>query len=90
MKIIVNLLVAAVLLSMTACKREGHVTGVRLDRNEVTLAVGENFDLIATVTPVDAIDKTVYWASSDPVKVTVSNGRITGKAVTNRSTVKTN
>ena len=86
MKNTMYFLIVAVLLLTTTCKREGHVTGVKLDRKEVTLAVGEDLELKATVMPTDAIDKTVYWASSSD-KVTVSNGHITGMAVTNRDPV---
>jgi len=83
MKNIVYIPIIAVLLLTASCQREGRVTGVRLDRNEITLNVGENFSLTATVIPADANDQTVYWTSSDPDKVSVSNdGRITGISAT--------
>ena len=55
-----------------------HVTGVELNKNELTLRVGKSEKLTATVLPADAEDKTVTWSSSDPTAVTVDeNGRVT-------------
>jgi hypothetical protein len=82
MKKFVCVLIVAVALLTATCQREGRVTGVRLDRNEVTINIGENQDLTATVMPTDATEKTVYWTSNDPGRVSVSNGRITGIAAT--------
>jgi len=87
MKNNVCFLIASLVLITASCQREGRVTGVRLDYNEVTLYVGEYLDLTATVTPFDATNNTVYWTSSDPNKVSVSNGRITGKTTTDRNPV---
>ncbi len=53
----------------------GEVTAVSLDKKELTLFVGETFNLTATVHPEDAADKTVTWASSDTNVATVdANG----------------
>ena len=87
MKKNVCFLIAALVLITASCQREGRVTGVWLDYKEVTLYVGEYLDLTATVTPFDATNNTVYWTSSDPNKVSVSNGRITGKSATDRNPV---
>ena len=54
------------------------VAGVSLDRAGLTLPVGQSTALVATVLPVNATDKGVKWASSDPSIVAVdANGTIT-------------
>ena len=53
------------------------VTGVTLNKTELSLTVGESATLTATVTPANATDKSVMWSSSDPSVATVENGRIT-------------
>lgn len=53
-------------------------TGIALDKSEHTIAAGESFTLTATVSPADATDKTVTWASSDESVATVdANGKVT-------------
>lgn len=52
------------------------VTGVSLDKTSLTLAPGGSAQLVATVSPSNATDKTVKWSSSDPSKVTVENGLV--------------
>ncbi|MGV8092089.1 MAG: Ig domain-containing protein [Mangrovibacterium sp.] len=42
------------------------VTGVTLDKGELSLVVGAEATLTATVAPEDATDKTVTWSSSAP------------------------
>lgn len=49
------------------------VTGVSLDKTELTLAVGETEMLIATVSPENATDATVLWSSSNEEIATVSD-----------------
>ena len=53
------------------------VTGVALDRTELSLETGQTALLTATVEPADATDKTVEWSSSDETIVTVSDGTVT-------------
>ena len=53
------------------------VTGVTLNKTELSLTVGESATLTATVTPANATDKSVMWSSSDPSVATVENGRTT-------------
>ena len=48
------------------------VTGVELNKSELALEVAEVELLIATVTPDNALDKTVTWESSVPAIATVS------------------
>ena len=42
----------------------GAVTGVTLDKTELTLPLGETATLVATVAPEDAIDKSLIWETS--------------------------
>lgn len=56
-----------------------HVAGISLSQSSVTLKEGEYILLIATVTPVNATNKTVTWASSNEAIATVDdNGKVTG------------
>ena len=48
------------------------VTGVSLSDGTKSLAVGESFDLTATVTPENATDKTLVWSTSDDTIASVT------------------
>ncbi|MDR2314506.1 MAG: Ig-like domain-containing protein [Spirochaetaceae bacterium] len=64
------------------------VTGVSLDQTSLVLAVNGTAPLAATVSPDNAANKAVTWASSDSDKVEVGqDGAVTGKAVTGTSPV---
>lgn len=52
------------------------VTGVVLDKQKVTLHVGDTMMLTATVKPDTAQNKTVTWSSDDPDVATVENGTV--------------
>lgn len=53
------------------------VTEVTLDKTEITLEVGGEETLTATVKPDDATSKTVSWTSSEPTIATVDdNGKV--------------
>ena len=66
------------------------VTGISLDKTELTLKSGEKATLTATVTPANATDKSVTWTSSDPPVAAIDNGEIlAGKPGTATITVKT-
>ena len=69
-----------------------HVTGVSLNKANLTLIVGETEMLTATVSPADATDKSVTWSSNNTSVATVSSsGVVTAKAVGNATiTVTTN
>ena len=67
-------------------------TGITLNKTETTITKGQSETLTATVTPDDADDKTVTWASSDETVATVDeNGEVTavkgGTATITASTV---
>lgn len=51
----------------------GRVTGVTLDKRELFLQVGGEENLVATVLPADANDKSVTWSSSDNNIASVDN-----------------
>lgn len=52
-------------------------TWVFLSETELTMIVGAEKVLTATVTPENAPDKTVVWSSSDATVASVDNGKIT-------------
>ena len=57
------------------------VTGVNLDKEELSLEVGAESTLIATVTPTTATNKKVTWSSDKTDIATVANGLVTAVAV---------
>ncbi|OAB30164.1 hypothetical protein PMSD_20440 [Paenibacillus macquariensis subsp. defensor] len=68
------------------------VTGITLDQTKVDLKVGETAQLTASITPVDAANKDVTWATNDETVAQVSDtGMITpiaaGTAVITVTTV---
>lgn len=66
---------------LSSCEEEipvVSVTGVKVSPTSLTLVEGETGDLIATVSPDNADNKTVTWASKDGSIASVSNGRVTG------------
>ena len=68
------------------------VTGVSLNRSQITLFVGKSENLTAAVKPSNATNKGITWQSSNTNVATVdSGGRITARAEgTATITVKTN
>ena len=56
------------------------VTGVSLNKTALTLTVGGNETITATVAPSDATNKTVTWSSSNSSVAKVENGKITAVA----------
>lgn len=56
------------------------VKEVTIDPAELTLRVGEQATLTATLTPADAVDKTIEWGTTNPEVATVSNGVVTALA----------
>lgn len=53
------------------------VTGVALDKKELSIMAGEKTTLTATINPDYAENKNITWSSSDDDIVTVKNGEIT-------------
>lgn len=56
------------------------VESVTLNKTELTLEVGDEETLTATVTPDNATNKTVTWSSSNNAVATVANGKVTAVA----------
>lgn len=62
-------------------KKTVKVADVSVFPKTITLQIGKTYDLMATVTPSDATDKGVVWASSaDDIATVDGNGRITAVA----------
>ncbi|MDR1200176.1 MAG: Ig-like domain-containing protein [Tannerellaceae bacterium] len=68
--------------AVTVTSADVSVTGISLNKSELSLFVGETETLKAIVTPDNATDKTVSWASDNPTVATVnaSTGEITAKS----------
>lgn len=66
--------------SCTVTVKPQAVTEVQLDRQTVTMKVGESIVLNATVLPETVVDKTVQWSSSAANVVKVENGKLTALA----------
>ena len=96
--IILCMAVLVGLSAMFACKKvdtEGSnrvpVEGVSLDQKEVTLVIGGELTLHATVTPSNATKTDVSWSSSAPAVATVdASGKVSAKSIGSATiTVKT-
>lgn len=56
--------------------------GITLGNTNLTLGVGDTYQVPVTLTPADATDQTVSWYSKNPEIATVSaDGKVTGVAV---------
>ena len=53
------------------------VTEVKLDKDSLSLEVGESDTLTATITPSNATDQNVTWSSDNQNIATVENGKVT-------------
>lgn len=58
---------------------ESGVTSISLNKSNISLEVGKAEQLVATILPSNAPDKSVTWYSSDNNIATVENGVVTGK-----------
>ncbi len=66
------------LLFVASCKKDKFVESVTLNKTTLELKVGKTATLTVTVSPADAVDKTVSWTSSDAGVATVdANGKVT-------------
>lgn len=69
-----------------------HVTGISLDNESLSLKEGESATLTATITPENASNKSINWASSnEEVAIVSAQGEVTalkeGKAIISATTV---
>ncbi|MGL5380238.1 glycoside hydrolase domain-containing protein, partial [Clostridium sp.] len=62
-------------------KSKSMANGVHLSMNEVELEIGSIQNLIATVTPEEAINKEVVWTSEDESIVTVNGGLLEARGI---------
>ena len=53
------------------------VTGIALAGKKTEVEVGDEFNLRAVITPTNATDQAITWASSDATVATVVNGKVT-------------
>ena len=59
---------------------EVSVKSVELSEEALTLRVGDQTTLTATLLPSDAVDKTLAWGTTNPEVATVNNGLVTALA----------
>lgn len=75
---------------VTVKHKEVFAESVNLNKNVLTLTVGDSETLTATLFPSDVTDGTLIWDSSDNTKVTVTDGTVTAVALGEATiTVKT-
>ena len=75
--VLVLIICCAVVLA--ACDKNNgdiDITGISLDREDVTLSVGEDITLIVTVTPSNATNLAMDWWSSNTSVATVYDGSV--------------
>ena len=66
----------------TVTVRKISVSDIQLDKRSVLVDVGASFNIIATITPGNATNKTVKWTTSDSSVAKVSSsGKVTAVAV---------
>ncbi len=71
------LCVAACTLGLAACdETQVDVTEISLSETRLTLEIGGEATLVATVLPDDAADKTVSWSVSDGSVASVKDGKV--------------
>ena len=76
--------------TVTVTEKTNPVESVTLNKTEISLTVGDEATLTATVTPDNASNKNVEWSTSDSNVATVADGKVTAiKAGTATITVKT-
>ena len=79
MRLLTGLAIAlGVVLAISSCKKDKEttkipVTGVSLNKTSMSLEVGDDFQLLASVLPEDATDKRVTWDSDDESIATVDD-----------------
>ena len=80
---------AALFMLFTGCPqkikdKKISVDGISLDKNELTINVGESFKLSAAISPANASNKKITWTSDKPEIAEVDqDGNVTGKAAGN-------
>ena len=73
---------------VTVLPRTVIATGVSLDKTEITIYVGNTFQLTATVSPSDATDKSLSWSSDNTEVAQVSDSGLVTAVAPGNATVK--
>ena len=84
-KLIISSILSICLLSSCSTKSNNkdpleqtvNVSGVTLNKNDLSLYIGEKETLIATITPSAATNKDINWSSSDISVASINNGEVT-------------
>ena len=61
---------------VTVSAKKIDVSAVQLNKSELSLIIGEEFTLTATIVPEDATVRTVEWSTSDADVATVEDGKV--------------
>ncbi len=61
---------------VTVSTKKIDVSAVQLNKSELSLIIGEEFTLTATIVPEDATVRTVEWSTSDADVATVEDGKV--------------
>lgn len=79
--ILIGTIAAISLIGLQSCKdKEVEVTGITLNKTNITLEVGSTETIKAVVTPEDATDQEVKWTTSNDKIATVKGGKVTAVA----------
>ena len=57
-----------------------NATGIKVSPTNVSIDIGETYNLNATILPNNTTNKTITWSSSNTSIATVTNGKVTGKS----------
>jgi len=76
--IIPTFLLLAIAVTSCELRDDGNrVSSITLEQTSATLAVGENLQLSAVITPADVANPNIIWSSSNTTVATVSDGIVT-------------
>ncbi|MBR0298105.1 MAG: Ig domain-containing protein [Bacteroidales bacterium] len=63
--------------TVTVSPKRIDVTMLLLNKTELSMIVGEEYPLVATIVPENATERTIQWSTSAPEIATVDNGKVT-------------
>ena len=61
--------------------REKNITEIKVDKEQLVMAVDEEAEITPTILPSDATNKEIGWKSSDEDVATVDNGKVTAHKI---------
>ena len=61
--------------------REKNITEIKVDKEQLVMAVDEETEITPTILPSDATNKEIGWKSSDENVATVDNGKVTAHKI---------